>query len=47
MTKNIYYLNIKQFGENVDVDYIQKGFEDLSIRTEGEARLKEVLAVCF
>jgi len=36
---------LQKFGESVDVDYIQKAFENLSIRTEGEARFEEVLAL--
>jgi len=36
---------LRSFGEEVDVDFIQKGFENLSIRTEGEARFEEVLAL--
>jgi len=36
---------LSSFGEEVDVDSIQKGFEELNIRTEGEARFEEVLAL--
>jgi len=36
---------LSSFGEEVDVDSIQKGFEQLNIRTEGEARFEEVLAL--
>jgi len=36
---------LNNFGESVDVSFIQKGFDNLSIRTEGEARFEEVLAL--
>jgi len=35
----------KEFNEDVDVNFIKQGFEKLSIRTEGEARFEEVLAL--
>jgi len=36
---------LEKFGESIDIEYIQKGFEELNIRTEGEARFEEVLAL--